>query len=323
MDPIKKFIVDFLANGNWHSRYLILFMVLALALFIFQVGVFLRSNSNLRKIRNEQKDQIAQLNETSHRLVRRDMELSQALEDLRLMDEAKSHFIAVAAHQLRTPLSGIKWTLDLILKNNFGELTLKQREYLQSAFETQERLITLVNDLLDVSTMEQGGWDFIFKPEDIISLVSESVKNFEMEADSRNIKLNYSYPQDLKLNPVIDWAKIKIVVDNLISNALKYTSNGGNVDVALKAGEKNFEISISDSGIGIPPEQQEEIFSKFHRLPSAIKMSPNGSGLGLFIARSIALRHGGELGVKSEVGQGSNFTLVLPKKFGQALAEAK
>lgn len=294
-DPIKDRVIHYLTNSQLHGQHMIEFAVIILAVTSVSVGILIRKNVLLKRL----------------------------LKKLKILDQAKSHFIAVAAHQLRTPLSGIKWTLDLILKNNFGELAPKQREYLQLAFETQEKLIVLVNDLLDVSIMEQGGWDFNFKPEEIVSLVSESVGNFKMEADNRNVKLSFNYPENLKINLIIDRVKIKVVVDNLISNALKYTPSGGKVDVILKDDEKNFEISVADSGIGIPPEEQEEIFSKFHRLSAATKMSPNGSGLGLFIARSIALRHGGELRVKSEVEHGSSFTLVLPKKFDQNLIAQK
>lgn len=231
----------------------------------------------------------------------------------KIIERLKSEFISIAAHQLRTPLSAIKWALRLILDGDFGALNSQQREYLQSGYDTNERMIKLVNDLLDVSRIEEGRFELALQEEDLASLVETTVASFKDIAAQKHIKLLFLGPKRPLPTIPVDRQKIEMVLQNLIENALAYTPGGGTVRVAIEDAGDMLTVSVRDTGIGIPPEEQERLFTKFYRSAGAMKMQPGGSGLGLFISRNIVVGHRGALEVKSEVDRGSTFTVKLPK----------
>ncbi len=266
------------------------------------------------KVRRRLQNQIEELDRTAKTLIRRDFELSQVSEQLRLTDEAKTHFVTVAAHQLRTPLSAMKWSLKLLLNGDVGELAPAQKEYVKSAYETNENTIKLVNDLLDVSRIEGGRFEYDFKEGDIAEVIATVVSLFNLAAQNKNIKLIFERPAGVSVVIKFDAEKIQMVLENLIGNAINYTPAGGQVIVGLTDDGDKIKISVADTGIGITDKDLPRLFSKFFRLDNAVKMVPNGTGLGLFISKNIVLRHEGNIDVKSEVGRGSVFTLILPKK---------
>jgi signal transduction histidine kinase len=286
--------------------------------------VFVKHRQEVRKLRAENQQKLIELDHTSKTLVRRDFELSQTLETLREMDQAKTHFVTVAAHQLRTPLSAVKWTLRLFLDGDLGQVTVSQTEYLQACYETNERMIKLVNDLLNVSRIESGRFSYSFQEEDVLPLVKEVLRAFANTAKQKNVELILEKNED-RVTAVIDKDKIIMVAQNLVENAISYTPNGGKVFVTIKSQGSKITISVKDTGIGITSEEKKQIFTKFYRSEGAIKMFPNGSGLGLFLSQNIALRHGGVIEVESEVGNGSTFSVVIPKKgpLGKSPVEAE
>lgn len=283
-------------------------------LFLLIVAMVLGRSKEFSKIRRRLQDQVQELDKTSKTLIQRDFERSQLSEQLRLMDEAKTHFVAVAAHQLRTPLSAIKWSLKLLLNGDVGELTPVQKEYIKSTYETNENTIKLIDDLLDVSRIEGGRFEYSFKEGDITEVITKMVSLFELSAQNKNVKLVFEKPAGVSGIVKFDAKKIQMVLENLVDNAINYTPPGGQVTVSLAEDSDKIKISVADTGIGIADKDLLQLFSKFFRLDSAVKMVPNGTGLGLFISKSIVLGHSGNIDVESEVGKGSVFTFTLPKK---------
>ncbi len=234
----------------------------------------------------------------------------------KLLDRLKSEFISIAAHQLRTPLSAIKWVLRLLIDGELGPLTKNQREYLESGYDTNEHMITLVNDLLNVSRIEEGRFEYSFRDEDLADLVEKTIKSLKALADSKGIHLNFIKPPKRLEVVSIDSDKIRMALQILFENAIQYTRTGGRIEVGLSEEAEMIVVRVSDTGIGILAEDLKRLFTKFHRSSEAIRMNPNGSGLGLFIARNIILSHGGLIEVESRVGKGSTFLLKLPVRGG-------
>lgn len=299
---------------NLYPEYhLSILLGLAVVAVIIAIGFAIRAHE-LNKIKMKLQEQLQELDKTAKTLIRRDFELLQLSEQLRLMDEAKSHFVSVAAHQLRTPLSAIKWTLKLFLDGDLGAITSSQKEYIKSVYETNESMNKLVNDLLDVSRIESGRLKYDFKEVNVADVINKVVDLFSVEAQNKNIKLIFEETPNLLGMLKFDVEKIQMVLENLISNAISYTPAGGQVVVTLREEVDKIKISVADTGIGIASKDLPQLFNKFFRLDGAVKMVPNGTGLGLFISRSIVLRHGGTIDVQSEEGKGSVFSLTLPKK---------
>lgn len=229
-----------------------------------------------------------------------------------LIQRIKSEFVSIAAHQLRTPLSAIKWTLKLLLDGDAGRLTGAQEDFIQKGYMINERMIKLVNDLLSAARIEEGRFGYEFKDTDFTAVTENLVSSFGPLALEKKVELFFKKPA--RPLPLIyaDPEKLALALSNLIDNALKYTPEGGKVKVELRA-EKDFAVcSISDSGVGIPRDDQVRVFSKFFRASNVMRMETEGTGLGLFIVRNIIKRHGGEVSFSSEEGQGSTFTFTLP-----------
>lgn len=231
----------------------------------------------------------------------------------RILSRLKSEFISIAAHQLRTPLSAIKWALRLVLDGDFGPLTTEQQDYIQSGYETNERMIRLVNDLLNVSRIEEGRFEFAFEKDDLSSITKTTIASFKDLAEKKEVLLAFKNPPKPLPTIPLDRIKIQMVLQNLIENAIDYTPAHGKVEVSIEEKDDSLVVSVRDNGVGIPVGDRKLLFTKFHRSADAIKMQPNGSGLGLFICRNIVVGHGGSVEVESEVGKGSVFRITLPK----------
>ena len=245
-------------------------------------------------------------------LVRRDLELTRAYERLRELDNVKSEFISVIAHQLRTPLSVTKWALDILEESIGGGSDEQQQMVLKKGKESNERMIKLVDDLLNVDLHEVGKVQYNFKPTSLVELVQKVLTQIEPLALHKKITVAFDPPHaELPLVPV-DAEKLNAVIQNLIENALKYTPEGGMVRVVVEQKEQNILVSVQDSGIGIPKAEREHIFTKFYRGRNAVKTATEGSGLGLYIARKVIQRHGGDIWFESEDGKGTTFSFSIP-----------
>lgn len=234
------------------------------------------------------------------------------LANLKEFDSIKSGFNSVVAHQLRTPLSGVKWALKLLLDGDIGELTIEQRGMIRHGFETNEKMIRLVDDLLNVSRIENGKFGYNFEPNDFLKLLDEVVNNLAVIAREHNIELSINNKIPALSPFYFDASKISIVLQNVIDNALKYTLPGGRVVVTLNKVGSYLEIKVTDTGVGIPKADIPKIFSKFFRAANVIHLQTDGSGLGLFIVKSIVIRHGGKISIDSIVGKGTTITIELP-----------
>lgn len=225
---------------------------------------------------------------------------------------SKSEFISVAAHQLRTPLSAIKWVFKMLLDGDAGAISSEQKDYLQKGYDSNERIIELVGDMLDVARIEEGRFGFEFYYVDISDVVQKAIDAFEVKAKEKNIKLFFERPSYV-INPIkIDPARIGLVMQNLIDNALKYTHNNGTIAIKVELVGNYVQISVSDTGIGVPKDQQGKLFGKFFRGANAVKLETEGSGLGLFIVKNIVRQHGGDVWMKSEEDKGATFYVALP-----------
>jgi PAS domain S-box-containing protein len=239
------------------------------------------------------------------------------------IERMKSEFVSVSAHQLRTPLSAIKWTLRAILDGDVGSLNKEQSELLQKTYVSNERMIALVNDLLDVSRIEDGR--NIYKPSlgDLEQLVKYFIDFYKSEAERREVKLEFKKESQKIPKIMFDPEKIKLAVQNLIENSIRYTPPGGKVTVSLKNDKKEVEISVHDTGIGIPRSQQQRVFSKFFRAQNVVRMETEGTGLGLFITKNIIDAHGGRIWFESGENKGTTFHIALPigEEFEEFLKE--
>ena len=227
-------------------------------------------------------------------------------------EQLKTDFITLSSHQLRTPLSAVKWFTEILLKQRTGKLNKKQLDYLSEIHRSNERAIALVNDLLQVSRVESGKLHLDLVRVDLAALLEEVINSNRLSLEARNVTYHYEIVNG-PLPPVrVDKTKIKRVLQNLFSNAVGYTPKGGRVDVVLKKATKDIICSISDSGVGIPASQQRLVFGKFFRGSNAVKIKPDGTGLGLFIAKSLVEAHKGKIWFESEEGKGTVFHFSLP-----------
>jgi PAS domain S-box-containing protein len=227
------------------------------------------------------------------------------------IERMKTEFVSISAHQLRTPLSAIKWTLKMFLDGDLGELTKEQREFLEKTYQSNERMINLINDLLNVTRIEEGR--FLYKPvlADIVPICQSVIDSYKDEIEKRNLKFKFKKPKELP-KVRVDIEKISLAIQNLLENAIRYNKFGGEIEMVLKEKEREIEFSIKDTGIGIPKDQQNRVFTKFFRGSNAMKMETEGSGLGLFITKNIIEAHGGRIWFESEEGKGTTFYFTLP-----------
>ena len=227
------------------------------------------------------------------------------------IEKMKTEFVSISAHQLRTPLSAIKWTLKMFLDGDLGKLTKEQREFLEKTYKSNERMINLINDLLDVTRIEEGR--YLYRPvlTDIVPICQSVIDLYKEEIEKRNLKFKFKKPKELP-KVRVDIEKISLAIQNLLENAIRYNKTGGEIEIVLKEKKKEIEFSIRDTGIGIPKDQQNRVFTKFFRGSNAIRIETEGSGLGLFITKNIIEAHGGEIWFESEEGKGTTFYFTLP-----------
>lgn len=240
------------------------------------------------------------------------------------IEKMKTEFVSLAAHQLRTPLSAIKWALKMLVEGDLGQLLPEQMEIVKKTYQSNERMVGLVNDLLDVTRIEEG--KYLFKPvfTEIEPIVRFVINSYQEEAKRKELILEIQKPVGDKMPRVmIDVEKMKIAIQNLIDNAVKYTLPGGRVTVSFKYDKKELAVAIKDTGVGIPEDQKERVFSKFFRGTNVVKMETDGSGLGLFIAKNIIEAHGGKIWFESERAKGTTFYFSLPvrEEFAEFLKE--
>jgi PAS domain S-box-containing protein len=234
----------------------------------------------------------------------------------KIVERLKTEFVSIAAHQLRTPLSAIKWTLRMILDGDLGEVPKEQREFLEKTYQSNERMIRLINDLLNVTRIEEGRFLYNIKKQDIIEIAEKVIGPLKEIAKRKRLKLEFKKPKEKLPEIEADAEKLSLVFQNLIENAIHYTPSDGKVRVSIEyfKNKKEILISVQDTGIGIPKDQQNRVFSRFFRAANAIRAETEGTGLGLFIAKNVVEAHGGKIWFESVENKGTTFYFTLPVK---------
>ena len=237
--------------------------------------------------------------------------ITDSFERLAQANRLKSEFVSIVSHQLRTPLSNLKWTLELLMSGRIGKIEGKQLEYFSIIKENSERMSELVKDLLIVSRIETAKLHLKKIRFSLERIAEESVKEYSPLARASNVEIEFSSEKGLP-EILADPSQIRLVIENLLDNAVRYTKGRGVVRVRVGKRGKNIYFEIRDEGIGIPREDQKYIFQKFFRANNVLKYQTQGTGLGLYIVKSIVERSGGSIGFLSQEGKGSTFWFTLP-----------
>ncbi len=237
------------------------------------------------------------------------------LDSLERLDKVKSEFVSLASHQLRTPASGVKARLSLLINGYAGKLSKEQLGHLNQIYETNEREIRVINDLLNVAIIESGHMKLDKKETDIAALINGVVAELQELLSSRHQTLEFQKPKKAVMS-MVDPDKLRMVVDNLLSNASKFTNDGDKISISVYQSDNNeMVMTFSDTGVGIDPRDIDKLFQKFSQADNHMDSSKRKSGsvgLGLFLVKNIVELHGGTISVSSEPGKGTTFTIKLP-----------
>ncbi len=226
-----------------------------------------------------------------------------------LLDQVKSDLVATVSHELKTPLTSISMAIHLLLEEAVGPLTAKQIELLLEARSGSERLLTMINNLLDLARLEKGAGHLDIRPEPPAELLQTAAELVRRRAEDQEVELTVDAPLDLP-RVAVDSRVVNHALRNLLENALTYTDRRGRVSLSASQTDDSVVISITDTGTGIPPEFVPHVFDRFFRVPGQSR--GGGTGLGLAIVREIAIAHGGSISCNSQAGVGTTFRLALP-----------
>jgi signal transduction histidine kinase len=230
---------------------------------------------------------------------------------LKRLDAAKDEFLSMASHQLRTPLTSVKGYLSMMIDGDVGKISATQRQVLEEAFSSSERMVHLIHDFLNVSRLQTGKFMLEFGDVNLAQLVAEEVKGLDRVAMSRSMKLDFiNTAGDDILR--LDDTKIRQVVMNYIDNAIYYSHPDTTITIELSKSADDIVLKVKDTGIGVPKAEQAHLFGKFYRATNARKQRPDGTGVGLYLAKKIITAHGGDVLFSSKPGKGSTFGFWLP-----------
>lgn len=238
-------------------------------------------------------------------------ELRASNAQLQKLDEAKDEFISMASHQLRTPLTSIKGYISMMADGDVGKVTEQQKHILDEAFVSSERMVRLISDFLNVSRLQTGKFFIEKRDSDLAKVVRQEIDSLEQAAKTRDLKFTVSVPKKMPLLS-LDENKIRQVIMNFADNAIYYSKEKSTIKVSLKVDKKDVWFYVKDTGIGVPESEQANLFSKFFRATNARKHRPDGTGVGLFLAKKVIIAHHGEVLFESKEGKGSTFGFRLP-----------
>lgn len=319
-----EFILTFMPDGFLEEERLSFFSKEKLEQIVRQKTNELRDMNSLLeervRTRTEKLEKmIAEKDRMTSSILAKDKQLVSANRELQSLDGVKSEFVSVAAHQLRTPLSGVKWTLASILKGDMGPLSEEQHNFLQKCYDSNDRMIALVNNMLNVDRIKSGKFEYRFVPFSVSAIVEQVLFDIQTQALKKRVRIESYIEQNL---PDIegDSEKIHAVFQNFLENSIRYNKEYGTVWLSVRKKNNNggevIEVSVKDTGIGIPKDEHIHIFKRFYRATNAVSVVADGSGLGLFIVKSIIERHGGKVWFESEEGKGTTFYFTLPIHHG-------
>ncbi len=284
----------------------------------YTADIEIKGRDEVASVASDVKSMVGQLRKHREHLEEmvkeRTSELEEAVQATEVASRAKSDFLASMSHELRTPLNAVIGFSQVLQEQYFGKLNEKQAEYVTDVLESGQHLLSLINDILDLSKIEAGKMELELSKVIIKDLLESSLVMIKEKALVHRIDLDIDTTGDLEyLKIAADERRLKQVMFNLLSNAAKFTPDGGAIRVESRKEGKELIISVSDTGIGIAPEEQERIFEEFYQASNTIKDKPPGTGLGLPVTKSIVEMHGGRIWVESEgPGKGSRLTFTLP-----------
>jgi signal transduction histidine kinase len=227
------------------------------------------------------------------------------------VDRMKTEFISLASHQLRTPLAAIRWFIEMLLSGDIGEVKQEQREIIQNVYESNERMILLVNALLNISRIESGRIMIEPKKTDLKQIITSVLEEVQVRAQLKNIQPTLQFADDVP-DVRVDPKLIHHVYVNLLTNAVKYTPPRGDIIISVSVQGDCIQSAVHDTGYGIPQEDQKRIFQKFFRARNIQQMETDGTGLGLYLAKMIVEASGGEIWFESKEGKGTSFFFTIP-----------
>lgn len=282
--------------------------------------------SRERKLKAEVESTTRELEQTNKTLIDRVkelktlyQELQKRVQELTAANRAKDEFLSIVSHELRTPLTSLTGFLAVLLDEEAGTITEQQRKFLGIAKQSAGRLNLIISDLLDISRIESGRLNLNMGECSVYEIVHTSVEGLKASAHAKGLQLrlhaNVTLPQVWG-----DASRLQQVVDNLISNSIKFTERGGEIDVFSEEKGDFVQVSVRDSGAGLTPEEQSRVFDMFYQADASTRRSAGGAGLGLAIARGIVMMHGGQILVNSEKGKGSTFLFMVPRRKVQKAA---
>lgn len=229
------------------------------------------------------------------------------------VDRAKSEFISIVSHQLRTPLTSIRLFTDLVKEEQTGPLNAKQREYLDKIEVSTLRMVKLVGDILNVSRIEMGRLKVSPELHQLEEIIQEKLDEISPQLKAKKIKLTYKRPDKLTAKVKVDPNLIGQIIHNLLTNAVRYTrEKNGTIDVVFEHSKKGYEFLVTDNGIGIPDSAKSKIFTRFYRADNAISVEGEGTGLGLYLIKMILETAGGKISFVSREGKGTTFHVIIP-----------
>jgi signal transduction histidine kinase len=234
-----------------------------------------------------------------------------SFENLAEANRMKSEFINIVSHQLRSPLSNLRWTIELLMSGRLGKIEKDQLEYFRILKENSGRMGELVSDLLTVSRIQTATLPLKKEKISIEDSINKLISEFQPFAKASNVKIEFRNQKDLP-KILTDSSQVSLVIENLLDNATRYIKEEGKVKILLEKKGHNLYFEIEDNGVGIPKEDQKYIFQKFFRSENILRYQTQGSGLGLYISKAIIGRLGGKIGFKSQEGVGSTFWFTLP-----------
>ncbi len=249
------------------------------------------------------------------------VDITKAREDLEAelvktkeLDKQKSEFLSIAAHQLRTPMAGVKWVMDMLVEGDMGPLTEEQKHHLKNGVDNSTRMIKLINDLLDVTKIEAQKFQYQIAKVNLVEVIDEVLAEFSANIEKKKLKVDLQVEKVVEIN--VDRKKINIALSNLIDNAIKYSPEGKTITVRLVKEKDGLLITVADQGYGIPEKQQNQVFDKFFRGANILKIETDystiGTGLGLHLTKDIIEKHEGKIWFESAENKGTKFFIKLP-----------
>ncbi len=276
-------------------------MITLIGITFFFLMVFLFFILRILKVRKD-----------NNQLVSENIRLLEDNRTFKEVEKMKSEFITTVAHQVRTPMTRIKWAMQNILSEEPGKINKEQREILKTGYDAGLSMINIINNLLESEKTESTYFGYNFQDVSLEGVASEAINNFLPVAKTKGITIEFLSTKD-DIPPVrIDPDKIRLAIGNLIDNAISYTPRAGKITVMVENLGDYAKVSVKDTGIGVPKDAKDKLFTRFFRAKNAVSVKTEGSGLGLYITKNIIMMHGGDIWVESEEGKGTTFLFTVP-----------